>query len=170
MHQPILDGLEDYLSGQARSDRLQQFHLHLAECAGCREEVQLLHAQAALFQVLRPGEEAEPLPGFYARVRSRIDSYQADSIWSLFLEPVFARRLVFASLGLLLLLGSVAITAPSGTVSASSLMPERILAVHDLEYPPASGVDMDHDRGLVLSHLASYSGTEEIAYLPVRSE
>jgi hypothetical protein len=49
-------------------------------------------------------------------------------------------------------------------------MPERILAVHDLEYPPASGVDMDHDRGLVLSHLASYSGTEEIAYLPVRSE
>jgi len=170
MHQPIQDGLEDYLSGKAHPDRLQQFHLHLAGCAGCREEVQALQAQSALFRSLRPAEEFDPLPGFYARVRSRIDAQQAGSFWSLFMEPVFARRLAYASLGLLLLLASVAVTSPQASVTASTSAPEHILAVHDLEYPPAPGVDMDHDRGLVLSHLASYSGQEEIAFVPVRSE
>jgi len=172
MHQPIQEGLEDYLSGKANSVLLQQFHLHLAECVGCREEVQAISTQAALFHALRPVEDVEPLPGFYARVRARIEAQQSDSLWSLFLEPVFAKRLAYASLGLLLLLGSVALTAPPASVAVATPAPDRIFAVHDLEYPPAPGVDLDHDRGLVLSHLASYSGQgqEEIAFIPVRSE
>jgi hypothetical protein len=181
MHQPIQDGLEDYLAGRADPNRLKGFHAHLAECADCRELVTAFRLQSQMIQTLRPpvlNSEAswDPQPGFYARVLERIDSQSgAGSIWSLFLEPVFGKRLAFATMALFILLASVAYTTNNpGPVMAGTATPEGILAVHDLEYPPAPGVDIQHDRDVVLTHLASFGGSDyddqAPRMIPVRAE
>ena len=58
-----------------------------------------------LLAELKAPEEVCPRPGFYARVLDRIDSQRSKSIWSVFVEPLFGRRLVFASGVLMLVLG-----------------------------------------------------------------
>jgi hypothetical protein len=180
IHQPIQDSLEDYLSGKASPDRVKGFHAHLAECEECRNLVTAFQSQSRMIQVLRPPTQVsesllEPSPGFYARVMARIESQESNSVWSLFLEPVFGKRLAFASMALFVLLASVAYTTnDSSPVRAGMRTPEGILAVHDIEYPPAPGVDIQRDRDIVLTHLASYGDSEPMEpvpmAIPVRSE
>lgn len=173
MHQPIQDSLEDYLSGKVNSDRLKGFHTHLAECEECRNLVEAFQMHSRMIQVLRPPAQMaegllEPSPGFYARVMGRIESQDGNSIWSLFLEPVFGKRLAFASMALFVLLASVAYTTTDASpVRAGMTTPEGILAVHDMEYPPAPGVDIQRDRDIVLTHLASYGDREPMEPVPV---
>jgi len=152
MHKPIQDGLEEYLSGKADGGRLEAFHRHLAGCDDCRRELTALESHAQLLRGLRPRTSYDPAPGFYARVIDRIEAQGADSFWSIFMEPAFGKRLVLASLALLALLGSAIFTAP---VPDDPSSPVGIMAT--FEYPPAPGVDQQHDRSLVLVNLATYS-------------
>jgi anti-sigma factor RsiW len=162
MHQPILEGLEEYLTGKGKPETLTAFEAHLASCTDCRLLVAAMREQSGLIRHLAAGEDVEPAAGFYGRVMSMIEAQNPVSFWSLFLEPVFGRRLAFASLALFLVLASVMMTsnpaAPEVAVSAES--PEAIFAVHDMEYPPATGEDVGRDRDLVLGRLASWDGDE----------
>ena len=77
-----------------------------------------------LFRGALAAKDAEPSPGFYARVMTRIEERPDDSIWAALLEPAFGRRLAIACGTLALLLGSYIATteraehpsAPSGVV------------------------------------------------------
>lgn len=152
MHQPIREGLEAHLAGKADT----QFNAHLAACKSCRIEVIAIERQNDMLRLLRPGEplaSMEPGPGFYARVMDRIEAQRRQSMWYAFLEPLFAKRLVYATLALLLLLSSVLITAPSGEIASASA-PEEILAEEEIHQ--VSLVDQQKDRDAVLIHLASY--------------
>ena len=71
------------------------------------ELTELLHG-------LRCPDDIEPRPGFYAKVMDRIESQQKSSIWSVFLEPVFSKRLAFASMALIMLLGVAFFNAAPG--------------------------------------------------------
>ena len=64
-----------------------------------------MREQAALLRDLRAPAGAEPRPGFYARVMDRIEAQGPGSIWSLFIESPFGRRLALASMALALCLG-----------------------------------------------------------------
>jgi hypothetical protein len=66
-----------------------------------------MQEQALLLRELRPpgGAEPEPQPGFYARVMERIEAEGPISIWNLFVESAFGRRIAVASMALALLLG-----------------------------------------------------------------
>ncbi len=76
-----------------------------------------MREHAAWIRELRAPEDAEPKPGFYARVMERIEAQGPASIWSLFFESQFALRLAVASITIALGLGvymvSVERTAPS---------------------------------------------------------
>jgi predicted anti-sigma-YlaC factor YlaD len=108
MHDVIRDGLEGYLSQDLRPESLAAFRAHLAECAACRQAVSGFEQHSALLRSLRVSEEREvaPAAGFYARVMDRIDAQRPMSLWSVFLQPLFARRVMYASLALFLFLGS----------------------------------------------------------------
>jgi hypothetical protein len=58
-----------------------------------------------LVRQLKPPSDAEPRPGFYARVMERIEAEGPASIWNLFVESAFGKRIALASLSLALLLG-----------------------------------------------------------------
>lgn len=105
MHRSIRDNLEEVLAEPARSGALQE---HLHDCQECSGEINAMRAQAQLLRNLRA--DAEPRPGFYARVLERIEAQRQVSIWSLFGESAFGRRLAFASMALALLLGTYLVT------------------------------------------------------------
>ena len=115
MHREIRHHIEDVLTGlQAGSrDTLKDAREHLAQCDECRTEVQGMQEQTALIRELRVPDDfaADLRPGFYARVMERIEAEGPISIWNLFIESAFGRRIAVASLALALLIGVYVVTA-----------------------------------------------------------
>jgi predicted anti-sigma-YlaC factor YlaD len=149
MHDVIRDGLEEYLGGQVRRD----FQAHLAECAECRTEVRQFEDLSGLFRSLREPEPVQPEPGFYFRVSQNIEAQQQPSIWSIFsLDAIFGRRVAFASLMVLALVGSFLISRETGYQTPGEISPEVAMASHDVSVPHDSSADRDQ----MLLTLASY--------------
>jgi predicted anti-sigma-YlaC factor YlaD len=154
MHRPIKERLEEYLRGAGEQGHLVEFRAHLGGCEDCREEVVAMEAQAQLLRVLSAAEEVEPAAGFYARVMESIEARRVASLGNVFLEPAFERRLIFASLVTVIVLGSYLFyTERDFSFEASS--PVRIMAVQPLDQGKL-GADPQHDREEVLLSLASY--------------
>jgi predicted anti-sigma-YlaC factor YlaD len=126
---------------------------HLAGCLECRGEVERLAEQSRWVRCLRGTEEVRPGPGFYAGVLERIESQQGASLWSVFLEPAFGRRLVLATLVLTVTLGSL-VAFQVADDAFGSPPPEAIMAIED--HPLDWGADPERDRQTMLVDLASY--------------
>ncbi len=105
MHREIRDHIENVLAGSEPE--------HLAGCEECRSEVQGMQEHTALLRELRAPENfvAEPRAGFYARVMERIEAEGPISIWNLFIESAFGRRIAVASMALAILLGVYLVTS-----------------------------------------------------------
>jgi hypothetical protein len=152
MHRPIEDNLEVFLSG-AGPENLTEFHSHLSECAECREEVGRLEEHSTILRSLRVEDDIEPAPGFYARVMERVAAQRNAGVWSAFLDPVFSRRLAYAMLALLILLG-VSMMSTDPLMELHPTSPEVLLTEEVLE--PPVGQDEVQDRDQVLVTLATY--------------
>jgi predicted anti-sigma-YlaC factor YlaD len=110
MHREIRDHIDDVLRG---GNTLKNAREHLAQCDECRTEVRGMQEQTALIRELRTPEDfaADLRPGFYARVMERIEAEGPISIWNLFIESAFGRRIAVASLALALVAGMYVVTA-----------------------------------------------------------
>ncbi|HSR06905.1 MAG TPA: hypothetical protein VLM42_07135 [Bryobacteraceae bacterium] len=110
MHREIRDHIENVLAGSEPE--------HLAGCEECRSEVQGMQEHTALLRELRAPESfvAEPRAGFYARVMERIEAEGPISIWNLFIESAFGRRIAVASMALAILLGVYLVTSERSAV------------------------------------------------------
>jgi len=149
MHDVIENGLEEYLGGQVRRD----FQAHLADCEKCRVEVRQFEELSGMLHALREPEPIQPDPGFYFRVTQAIESQQQPTFWSIFsLDAVFGRRVAFASLMTLAIVGSFLVSSESGFENPSANGPEAAMASHDVSIPHESSVDRDR----MLVALASY--------------
>lgn len=113
MHREIQNHIEDMLEGSESAMGDQAARQHLAECADCRAQVEAMREHASLLRGLCPpaGAMLEPRAGFYARVMERIESEGPISIWNLFIESAFGRRIAVASMALALLLGIYLVTS-----------------------------------------------------------
>jgi hypothetical protein len=131
MDPQIQNGLEDYLHRQnARAkqrpqamglmgDRGSDFEQALqATDQTTRNQVEAYRETAGMLHALQCPEDApQPSANFYARIMERIEEERAsNSFWSIFLNPQFSRRLVFASAALLVLLGVTLATTDSTNV------------------------------------------------------
>ena len=155
MHEQIRNDLEDYLSGRLTPGRLAEFRKHTAACRGCREQVAGFEAQSTLFRALRSGqEEVAPEPGFYARVLDRIEAQRADSLWSVFLQPIFARRVLSATLALFLVVGSSVLwTSESHEALSNDANPVGLIAGFGPHAQP--GMDPDAAKDAVMDEVLS---------------
>jgi|SRR5579872_3668129 len=143
MHQVILDRLEDYLSGSPCS---REFTAHLDSCEGCRVEVLEMRELSGALSALKALEVLTPGLGFYARVAQCVDQQRPRSLWNIFwLDPAFGKRVAFASLMTLVVLGSYLISRETD-YSAGPTKPETIMA----SQAPADSPDT------MLATLASY--------------
>ncbi|MBI4874955.1 MAG: hypothetical protein HY822_10025 [Acidobacteria bacterium] len=148
MHKPIEEGLEDFLRGNGSA----AFVSHLDSCPECREDAGRMREQAQWVRLLRAEEELSPAPGFCARVMSRIEAQTRPPVWALLLDPAFGRRLMYASLTLVVLLGTYLVTTETYPAPVASTAAERYLA----EQQPAVGANPQQDRDVVLVRLAMY--------------
>jgi hypothetical protein len=157
MHRLIQDHLEEVLT-----EGLGPEHpagKHLAECEECRSEVALMREHS---EVLRQWQSAEvdPHPGFYARVMERIEAQGPVSIWNLFFDSAFGRRIAVASLALALLLGGYMVGTERMPDQKTVASNDTMLNVPDLNDSSAdrpgtmlaSGLDQD----AVLVNLVTY--------------
>ncbi|MBS1831944.1 MAG: hypothetical protein JST65_04490 [Acidobacteria bacterium] len=136
-----------------------------------------------LLRALKAPADVAPRPGFYARVMERVETQQKSSIWSVFLEPVFSRRLAFASLAMMLLMGVALLSgdggqdsefgdmaldadnppivlmgedgaAPALGVEPGAMARHGVAALHRAQ--PVSLMAQEEGRDLVLADLVSY--------------
>ena len=155
MHQVIRDHLETFLSESEEGRLPSDFRTHLEACESCRQKVQQMKEQAGLLTVLRETREVEPRPGFYARVLDRIDSQRGDSIWSVFVESPFGRRIAFASLILVVLVGTYLVSSePMAGVAAPQSA--AVTSLEDEQGAVVSASTPQETRDAVLVNLASY--------------
>ena len=154
MHQPIRDNLEEYLKGSTRQVP-QAFHAHLVACEECASELRLLETQANMLRSLRSNADVEPAPGFYARVMGRIEEQGRGSVWSVFLQPSFGRRLAIASATLVVLLATYLVTTEPGDQTVAVVPPAVVTEPRSVD----TGVDslrQQQRRDAVLVDLASF--------------
>jgi predicted anti-sigma-YlaC factor YlaD len=169
MHRVIRDHLEEILAeshapeGEALAGKcdapVQVHQLHLQECEECRVEIAAMREQAGALRQLRT--DAEPSVGFYARVMERIDAQRAGSIWNVFSESPFGRRIALASVALALLAGIYLVTSEQ-LVEQANVPEQMISATLPDEGLPATNVRMVvgdsavPNRDAVLVNLVTY--------------
>jgi len=138
MHPVMRDQLEKALAGTPD----EAARRHLAECPECRDEFEFMREHSQALRLLQAPVEIEPRAGFYARVMERIEAEGA-SIWDLFFESVFGRRIAIASLALALLFGVYLVSAEQSedSVVATSDQPVEVM-------PASPGLDFGADLGM----------------------
>src|SRR5258708_2649430 len=153
MHREIRDHLEEVLAAKP-AEKVSAYSAHLAACKECRDEIAALREQAELWREWRAPAEAEPRPGFYARVIERIEAQGARSIWNLFFESAFGRRIAVAAMALALLLSVSLVTLersvePLVANQGSALLPGE-------DQPGLVLTEAGADKDAVLVNLVTY--------------
>jgi anti-sigma factor RsiW len=146
MHAVIVDCLEEYLAGALEPVDRRAVEAHLAACPECHEEVASLRDVSQLLDCLCPEEFGEPAPGFYAGVMRQVDERRAVPVFAgwFALDLALGRRLVFASLMTLAVLGSYLVSRETGKPGGPSA--EAVMAQ---EYSPAFDSASAQDQLLV---------------------
>jgi hypothetical protein len=160
MHRLVQENLEEILTGCGADHPASR---HLAECGDCRDTVAAMRQHAALMREWRQPDDLEARAGFYARVMERIEAQGPLSIWSLFFDGIFGRRIAVASLAFALLLGVYLIsTEPMGELAFSEVPAEmfpvpmatgQFVALHDHAGVMLPG---EPDQDSVLVNLVTY--------------
>jgi len=127
MHALIVDDVEDYLAGTLPPWSQRRFQAHLETCSKCRREIQRMREFNGLFASLKPGGGVEPSPSFVARVMQDVALSPAPSLWNPFADFAFGRRVVFASLLTLAVLGTVLVSRET-SYSPAPTTPEAVMA------------------------------------------
>jgi|SRR5579862_5175289 len=131
MHVVVMDSLEEYLAGALEPAAQREIEAHLSACKMCREEIHSMQDVSQLFGSLRSHDVFEPSPNFYAGVVEQVgERRSAPTFAGLFaMDFAFGRRLVFASLLLLAVLGSYLVSTEIGYQAGPS--PEAVMAEQD---------------------------------------
>ncbi len=127
MHAVIVDHLEEYLSGSLPPSAQHRFEAHLEACGKCRGEVDEMQEACGLLASLKPAEIVDPPRGFVAQVMRGFAADPPPSFWSPFRDFAFARRVVFASLLTLAVLGTVLVSREQAYEPAPTT-PEAVMA------------------------------------------
>lgn len=155
MHRSIRDRLEDLLAVRGIASRDQELKAHLSSCTGCSSEFSFMQAQVEMLALLRAPEEIEPAPGFYARVVQRIEECAKESMWGAFICSPFAKRLIYASLTVAVMLGTYVITQEARD---GHLLGSQAVVAQNVHYDaPVIGSETQQ-RDAVLENFAAHEG------------
>ena len=155
MHRLIENHLEEALAqgGLPEAHPAQQ---HLKDCVECRSEVDAMREHSALLRDFAVPAEMDPHPGFYARVWDRIEAQRPVSIWSLFSESMWGRRLATASLSMALLMGAYMISTER-SMQATFANGEQFLAGDSFSAETLT-IAANSNPNAVFMDLVSYQG------------
>lgn len=162
MHEPIRSQLEEILQGRIEAGQKEAVRAHLAACAACTAEVGRMSLQGELLRSLRGKEALEPGAGFYARVMQKVEAQGRPTFWSLLLDPVLGRRLMYATGTMFLLMASF-LLATAGDQPELARTPVEVMARPVVTAVSAGGAgtafgeDVQRDRDHFLATMASFT-------------
>jgi hypothetical protein len=118
-----------------------------------KQQADLLRSLAA--------DEMEPFVGFYGRVLQRIEERAKDSIWAVFVDSPFGKRIMFASLALAMLLCTYVVAQESrdGHLGGDPIIAQDVNLGGD---EPVNG-SRSQQRDAVLVNFASYQQSAQEA-------
>jgi hypothetical protein len=163
MHRLIRDHLEEVLTGELKPEH--PAGKHLADCVECRTEVSMMRVHNELLRGWKAPAEVDPHPGFYARVMDRIEAKGPVSIWNLFFDSAFGRRIAVASFALALLLAGYMVgterMSDDNAVATAGISADSILNMPDLNdsnrmIPAGAEYASAPDQDSVLVNLVTY--------------
>ena len=164
MDRHIKDNLEEYMRGAMDPGTKAEFENRLnASDSETRQMVAQFQRHSQLIrEAYRAPADVAPNPGFYGRVMDRIQAQRPLSIWAAFVEPMFFRRIAFASAALLILLSlTIFTTAPDSGEEMLAYEPAPAMnAMTDQEPAPVMGENPEEDRDAILVNLATYQETQ----------
>ena len=130
MHAVVVDSLEEYLSGTLEPADERIIGQHLSTCQLCRDEIRAMQDVSELFVSFQSNEVVEPSPLFYASVMRQASQRETPSFASFFsMDLAFGRRLVFACLLIVAVMGGFLVSRESGYSSGPSVpSPEAVMA------------------------------------------
>jgi len=152
MHEPLKGRIEDYLHGGFHLPDVEQ---HLTNCPSCKAEAAAMKQQADLFKSLKASEEFDLDAAFYARVMNRIETQVKPSVWNIFGESIFAKRLAYASLTFVVLLGTYFVSSTTADDQQLANSSPEMLMSND-PHTTEVGTDPQKDREAILVNLATY--------------
>lgn len=128
MHAVVMQSLEEYLAGALEPAARRKIETHLEGCESCREEIGSMREVSQWFGSLRVEEPVAPSSAFFARVMAQVGRQNAVPSMTNMLSFGFAfgRRLIFASLLTLAVLGTYLVSRETSYPTGPS--PEAILA------------------------------------------
>jgi len=132
MHAVVMESLEEYLAGSLEPADERAIEAHLIACDSCREEIRGIQDVSRLFGSLRSEEVFESSPGFLTGVMRQVVGGRGAAPSFLGFQEfylAFGRRLVFASLVTLAVLGGYLVSHESDYPGGVS--PEALLAQQD---------------------------------------
>jgi anti-sigma factor RsiW len=147
MHAVVMENLEEYLAGTLEPADRREIEAHLSACQECREELHEMQEVSSLFASLRHEDRWEPSPGFYAGVVGQVEQQVKPSFAGLGLfnlDFAFGRRLAFASLVMLAVMGSYLVSRETSYPAGPS--PDTIMAEQNA---PNFDSGPGHDKMLV---------------------
>ncbi len=127
MHAAIINDLEEYLSGHLPPSALDRFQAHLQVCGKCRLAVEEIQESAGLLAMLKPAGVVDSPPSFVAKVMQAVTERAAPPFWTAFGDFAFGRRVVFAALMMLAVLGTVLVSR-EGAYAPTPTTPEAVMA------------------------------------------
>ncbi len=152
MHAVVMDNLEDYLAGTLEPVAIRAIESHLGNCDRCREEVLGLQEVSLSFHALKSEEQLEPSAAFFSGIMQKTGAaarVRKAPAFSGVLDMAFGRRLVFASLMTLAVIGSYLVSREAG--ASAALSPTAIMAQQD-----APGFDSAPAPDNMLATLTAY--------------
>ena len=153
----LQEHLEDFLDGRLNEQDSLEFERRLAQDSEAAAELALFEQTSELFDAFRvhPDEAVEPAPGFYYRVKQRIDAERGESFWNFLLQPVMVRRFAFAAMMWMVLLGSVAVFHDDTTAQSVDLADSILKQQPPQQYDVRMGYNLEANRDSMLTLLAS---------------
>jgi len=153
----LQEHLEDYLDGRLNEQDFAEFERRLTEDSEAVARLALFQETSELFATLRvdPNEDVEPARGFYYRVKERIEAERGESFWSFLLQPMMVRRLAFAAMMWMVLLGSVAAFHDDTTSQSVELADSILKQQPPQQYDVRMGYNLAANRDSMLTLLAS---------------
>ena len=127
MHAVIIDDLEEFLSGHLPPSALDRFQAHLETCGTCRREVDEVRESTGLLRSLKSAGAVDPPPSFVAQVMQSVAERPLPSFWNSFADFAFGRRVVFASLLTLAVLGTVLVSREE-SYAPNPTTPQAVMA------------------------------------------
>ena len=152
MHSVVRSHLESYLDGSLRPASRAGLEAHLRGCDGCQKELEEARTTKEWMQTL-VAEPGLPLPGFYQRVRARVQA-EAGQVWPFWqLMPAFGQQLGYAVAMTLLLAASYLFTVR--LTESQSTVAELMLDAPTMrtEAPALTAADSQKNRQRVMRAL-----------------